>query len=483
MKKNKVKVAERLTLIAAFAALTMTACKEGFDEDESFVSRVTGQQLESPSLTDQNFTVVPITDETSRITINWPLIEGAGGYHLTIYNVDDPQNPQTLVDEVIDGTTYQMIGNEDTNYKFTLQTEGNEKWHNTTATSASEYLWGTLPKATLVPAGVDLVSWMKDNLDPDATEEQRFELAAGTYQLDGVLDFGTKKVTLRGNKSQRTQLVLGANGVITTSAGLKLKFLNIDASASNQYGVIECSDKVDASVPNLRGRAYYLNDSIVVKHCWVKDAKSSLFHIGNNSWGVSYLIVRDCIVQLDNDGSLYNNGAVISTFSPKNLYNGKSSTYAGIRYIDLERNTFFNTKDNNKNMFIKLRTNNFANLFDTNEGGCVMKQNTFSKTMTAGSATVYFARFTPNNALYTLDIQQNCFYDCFRVSSLIQSQNTKVVEENTVFAANGLHANDSTMFQIVDPGFGEVLQSLDFSKENGGVNFKNSTGNGDPRWK
>lgn len=482
MKRTRVRVASFLAFAAAFAAMTMTACQEGFDDNETFQSRVTGQQLESPTLTAENFKFVPVTDETSRITINWPLIEGAGGYHLIVSNMDDPQNPIVLVDEVIDGTTFQMIGDEDTNYKFSLQTEGNAQWNNTAAPSASEFLWGTLPQATLVPAGADLVAWMKENL-ADTDQEQRFELAPGTYNLNEVLDFGTRKVTLRGNKSQRTQLVLGQKGAITTSAGLKLKFLNVDASASESYGVIECSDQVDASVDNLRGRAYYLNDSIVVKHCWFKDVKSSLFHIGNNSWGVTQLMVRDCIVQLDNDGTVYNNGAVISTFSPKNLYNGKSSTYAGIRYIDIERSTFYNIKENNKNMFIKLRTNNFANLFDTNEGNCIMKQNTFSKTMTAGSGTVYFARFTPNNALYELDIENNVFYDCYRVSSLIQSQNTKKVEENSVFAVNGVHSNDSTMFAIQDPGFGDVLQSLDFSKENGGVNFKSNNGNGDPRWK
>ena len=481
MNRNQVKVAGCLAF-AALAAMTFTACHEGFDEDESFQSNVRGQQLQSPSLTDQNFSISTLTDETSRVTITWPLIEGAGGYHLIVQNVDDPSNPVTLIDEVVDGTSYTMTGEEDTNYKFTLQTEGNARWNNTGAAQASEYYWGTLPKATEIPAGADLVSWFKENLDPDATEEQRFELAAGTYTLSGVLDFGTKKVTLRGNKSQRTQLVLGEQGVITTSAGLKLKFLNVDASASQQTGVIECSDQVDASVPNLRDRAYYLNDSIVLKHCWFKDVQGCLFHIGNNSWGVTQLLIRDCIVQLNNDGTRYANGAVISTFSPKNLYNGKSSTYAAIRYIDLERNTFYNTQSNAKNMFIKLRTNNFANLFDTNEGGVVMKQNTFSKTMTDGSSTVYFARFTPNNALYTLDIEDNIYYDCWRVSSLVQSQNTKKLDGNTVYAERGLHSNDSTLFVIQNPGFGEVTQSLDFSKQNGGVSFKPAGTNGDPRW-
>ena len=49
------------------------------------------------------------------------------------YNVDDPDNPEEVASDTIDGTSFQFKIAEDTNYKIEVRTLGNKAKNNTEA--------------------------------------------------------------------------------------------------------------------------------------------------------------------------------------------------------------------------------------------------------------------------------------------------------------------------------------------------------------
>lgn len=488
MKKSRISVLAMLSSAFICAMTVLSSCANGFDSDETFTSLVTNSTLQSPELTSENISVKTDAVGNELIQVSWKHVSGASGYHCIINNVDDPTNPTVIYEGDVDGTSISFTKEADTSYEISVRTLGNTKYGNTDASDASVVSYTTMDPATSVPSGVDLVTYFKENLK-QTSDEQIFELASGAnYTLSQELDFGDKKVQLRGNKVRHSQITLTGNGVITTSTRLTLKFLNIDATAADQIGVIQCSTEPAASCTNplnvgYKDRAYALAEDITLKSCYFRGVQGCLFYIGQNSWAVKGFNMDNCLVQLNNDGTRYNNGAVICTFSKENLYNGKSSTFSAIRNIDIKNCTFWNIQQNSKNMFIRLRTNVFSNIFDTAEGSCSIQNCTFSKTMTGGSGTVYFARFTPNDALYPVTFKNNVIYDCYRVSSLFQARNTLDVSDN--YAQNvttATYSNDSTYLTIGKVGISEVNNALDFSQTNGGVSFKASVPGGDPRW-
>ena len=57
---------------------------------------------------------------------------GAGGYQVTFYNIDDPDNPVVIGEEneVVDKCTITRDITEDTKYKVAVRALGNQKYNN-----------------------------------------------------------------------------------------------------------------------------------------------------------------------------------------------------------------------------------------------------------------------------------------------------------------------------------------------------------------
>lgn len=138
--------------------------------------------------------------------------------------------------EFIDGCSVELEVEEDTKYKFLIKTIGNKQFNNKDAEKACEISFSTLLETyASIPSGVDLTQWFIDNPLPETDmepnedgtlKELAYELEAnGEYTISGPIDFGARKVTIRGNKINHSKITFGQSGRILTQNGLKIKFM------------------------------------------------------------------------------------------------------------------------------------------------------------------------------------------------------------------------------------------------------------------
>ena len=490
--------------LAAVGALFFGSCAtDGFDENEKFDNGVSGVTLESPELSADNFKTVAASDGSDKLQVSWKVVYGAGGYECKAYNVDDPTNPVELVDTIIDGTSFQFKVAEDTNYKVSVRSLGNEAKNNKEAETASEASYSTLVPAVVIPNNSDIAEFIAANLQA-SDKEQAFELeAGGTYTCNEAVDFGTNKMTLRGNKLNHALVTMGAGASIQTSAQLKVKFINFDCSAStHKGGVIELSENPDASCSaeaqgvgaGKNGGApadvYILQDPVIIQDCAFKNVIDGVFSVGQCSWGVADVRILNSVVQLNNNGSKNSNGAVICGYS--NGYkapSGGSFWYGGIKSITIKNSTIYNIASNDKNRLIRFNNKDLDRAFPTASGSLTMMDNTFIRVMDKKE----FGNNTPNAATYVITYDNNIFYDCWRINKLIQGNCKKEYHQelNTIWGiANSVDGTDKgSLATEEDAGFNldETKKELDFTQPNYGINFT-ATGAisstiGDPRWK
>ena len=468
--------------------LGLASCAQGFDSNELYTSKVTNSQLASPAESDLTFTSKVNPDGTESIQVAWPVVSGAGGYQCSAYIVDDPANPVEIFNQVVDGTSFLFDKQEDTKYEVSVQTLGDESLGNTDAASATVCAYSTLLTAQVIPAGTDIVEFVKANM-VDQDTEQAFELEAGaSYTIDSELDFGTNQVTFRGDKTNRPTVTFGIDGVIRTSAGLKIKFINFDCTQQASYGVVECSNNPPSSLAGPKANAYYLQNPIIFQECFFKNVPCCLFTVGHCTWAIEDVRVDNCIVQLDNDGSRWSNGSVISGYSTDFYYEGGQQWYGGIKSITVRNSTIYNIKGNSKNRMVRFNNNTLSRVFATNTGSATFENNTFSQTFTDKE----FGNNTPNNADYTITFNGNICYDCYRLQKFIQG-NCKLnidIRSNTAWGVTWpTDDTDKTRCATEEnPQFaGDITQPLDLTQPNGGVNFRAggpiSSTIGDPRWR
>ncbi len=492
----------RVGALIAFASLFLYSCAEDGFTEETFTSDVWNSQLESPKLDSACFATKVASDGSDQVQVSWKVVHGAGGYEYEVQNVDDPNNPVKLLKDTVDGTSFLFAKSEDTNYKVSVRSLGNAAYNNTAATTATDYTYSTLVSAQIIPVGTEISAFIKEHL-LDVTTEQAFELeAGGEYALDGDIDFADKKVTFRGNKITRPIVTFGANGVIRTSAGLKIKFINFDCTAqTNKGGVVELSSTPPSSVTGESlgikngkdgavQKCYYLLDPIIFQDCAFKNVTCCLFTVGQCSWGVSDVRVNDCIVQLNNNGTAWSNGSIISGFSHSGTYEGTSGVYwyGGIKDITVKNSTLYNIVSNGSNRFVRFNNNTLDRVFSTADGSATITNCTLYKVFDNKE----FANNTPNQAKYVITFKNNICYDVFRLQKFIQGNcNTTGVDmkTNTIWGiVNPVDATDKSKWATEENAAfsGVVNQALDFTKSDFGIDFK-ATGAisstiGDPRW-
>lgn len=488
--------------LAAVGAMFLGSCAEGFDSNETFDSGVSNTALSSPELSVSNFSKKANSDGSESIQVKWKAVTGAGGYECKAYNVDDPSAPQELAVDTVDSPVFTFKCSDDTKYKVSVRTLGNEKKNNTEAAEANSAEYSTLVPAQVIPVGTDVAEFVNSHL-LDTQDEQAFELEANAeYSMESDIDFQDKKVTFRGDKIHRPILKLGANGVIRTSAQLKVKFINFDCTdLANKGGVVELSSNPPASLSaealginngkdNKPADVYILQEPIIFQDCAFKNVPCCLFTVGQCSWGVSDVRVMNCVVQLNNDGNAWSNASVISGFTHKGKApSGGSFWSGGIKNIMVKNSTIYNIVSNSRNRLIRFNNSALDRVFATPDGTCIMTDNTFIRVMDKKE----FGNNTPNENTYVITYDNNIFYDCFRLQKFIQSKCRKEYHQelNTVWGiANAVDNTDKTSLATEeDPGFNidETKKELDFTQPNYGINFTAvgaiSSKIGDPRWK
>jgi len=297
----------------AICALLAVGCADHYDGDETWSPQVKNATLTSP---DASKITITSSADGSTMTIAWPVVYGAGGYAVELYNVNDPNSPVLVKTDTIDGCSFRVNREEDTNYSLNIRTLGNQKYNNREAQDQTEYKFNTfLPTYAEIPDGSDLKAWFAENPIPaDSTSHLCYDLVpGGNYTVSGKIDFYGHQVTLRSSsKANYANIVMEAGSYFSTYAGFTLKYLNINAEATNKP-LISFSDEPDESIKNLIGEkgCYFIMDPVVVQGCNITNLGSSIVASNSAKYDVRVVSINNTIVQLDKTLPAANSAAVI----------------------------------------------------------------------------------------------------------------------------------------------------------------------------
>lgn len=308
-KKNKLLLKVQSYFAVVSTLLLLFSCANGYNDEWSFSSSVTNTQLKSP----EEIEITTKTNEKGEdlLQIEWSVVHGAGGYQFTLYNIDDPESPTPVGEEneVIDGCTVSRIVQEDTRYKISILTLGNDKYNNKGAEQPSILEHSTLvPTIATIPDGSDIAEFFNQNPIKQSKEEQAYELiAGGNYTINSELKFGLNWITLRGDKINRANVVYGIDGRISTMGGLKIKFINFDCtnlnSGSSNSSFLLLDSNPDESIKG-KGDYYIIEKDIAIQSCNIKGINKHLLYDNNKKYCSKTFRIQDCIISLNSTNEI-----------------------------------------------------------------------------------------------------------------------------------------------------------------------------------
>lgn len=466
-------------------SLVFASCADVYDGNEQFSSSVKNSQMQSPVADAINIEATP--DGATQI-ISWPVIEGAGGYHLTLKDVTDPTNEVVLADSIIDGCSFSVDRAEDTNYELAITTLGNKRYNNTDAAAATSVEYTTfLPAMGLIPAGSDIKEWFEANPIPEGTDKENhvFDLEAGAeYTLNGELDFGLNTVTLRTPSTLRAKVTYGEKGNFYTNAGFNLKNLILDCSAqtSSSASVISLCKEPNAAILGLTGKDYYnIMDPITIQNCDIDGVNAYLFYDSNKKYCTQNFLIKNSVIHFTTTSASLASNALV------NAYGG------GIAHTAVENSTIWSTTAIAQKYFLRFNNSfRYDRVFDEavwpdNTFTLDIKNSTFYKVAEAGQMGNY-SSFV-NKQTTTFNIQKNIFVECGsgqvarRLIDRYQTGPTYNFQYNTYWwqgaTETGYDSYDKSGTVIdADPAFADP--------ENGNFTVGGAQqiamGCGDPRW-
>lgn len=303
--KEKHLLLQRTTLILIMGVFIFSYCTDiGVYKGSDFTSDVMNTTLTSPDEDEIQFTPSP---DGSMVTISWPVVHGAGGYEFTLYINDDPDNPVAVGEEnqIVDGCIVQRELEDDTSYKVVVRTLGNQSYNNKEANTASSKEFSTMiPTYATIPSGIDLYEWFNENPMPEGMENEELAYVLepnGNYTMSGIVDFGNQLVTFRGDKIRKPSVTMGAGGRLSTTAGLKIKFIDFDISAvdgsSSSAAFLLLSSTPNEDIKGT-GDYYLIEDPIVIQSCNITGVQRQLVFDNNKKYCVQTLLIDDCIINL-----------------------------------------------------------------------------------------------------------------------------------------------------------------------------------------
>lgn len=479
---------------AAMVAFAVS-CAQGAD-DESWSAGVTNSDLEAPTIDDSCFDVIS-TSDGEKVQFTWPVVYGAGGYHVTVY---EESNPETaLVDEDVDGQTVTFPMVEDTNFNITVTTLGNNRYNNEQS-EAGVYTFSTFGTMCEIPNGSDIAEWITANYV--APEKEIFGLvyqlaAGGQYTLNSAVDFKLDKVMLRtADASNPATVTVDGAGCLMTQAGLKVLNVKFDCSTSTASGLVSMSPNPDPSIENTvlgytgGNSGYFLVlKPIILENVWVKNLPKALLYDNQQKYGVKDFRLLNCLIQCNNS----------SGDSFLNFYKAGGV----IRDMTIQNNTIWNIVKNSSAYFIRFQNaSNSQKVFGSNSSvqsnlNHVWDHNTFAKMFTGKD----FGNNMPTRANAYFTMTNNNFFDVFRLYQYLQNNATTHCKDNAIWYVEASPQSNDTGGRKPDTGDAYFalqeegttpnanaadLPVLDLNAENGGVNFKASgalsSTVGDPRW-
>jgi len=323
-------------LLLAASLFLFGSCTVGLHEEGEFNPGVSNTILSAPEVTAR------ANADGSQTELSWPVVMGAGGYELTLYDINDPDNPRVVVVEkamesseedipdkvetiiyenyFVDGSIVLVPRYEDTNYKLLIKSLGNPKYNNKDSETKEVLFTSIVPKLndTPIPAGTDLTQWFAENqtLINAQTEEFALELTGGeTYKMSGPVNLGNHLFTLRSSdKTNLPTIEMEATASFVTETGLKIKYVNLDCTNmtdKNSSIIAYAKEPTIAKTQN-----HYLIPKgfpVVLQNCYVKNLKTHLFYDNDAAWAVYTQMIKNCVIELDqktmdsNDASVAHN--------------------------------------------------------------------------------------------------------------------------------------------------------------------------------
>ncbi len=483
MKPTKSKKTNLLLMGAVFC-FTAFSCVDGYHDDTVWSSSVKNTQLESPAA--DQITVNFSADGTGQ-TINWPLVPGAGGYQVTVYNVDDPANPVLIGEEneVVDGISTTRPSTEDTRFKVVIKTLGNAKNNNLEAVAPTEKAYDNMLAVTaIIPDGTNLSDYFKANPIPASPTELCYELVAGgIYTMSDTISIRQTTVTIRGDKVVHPKITVTDGSFVNGGAGFKLKFIDMDYAGFTGLATTAVI-LMDANIATtgLSTGGYVVVPTtapIAIQSCKITGLKYYLFFDSSKKYAIGTFLIKDCIIGRSLNQSL----------------SAEIRFGAGmVKDLTITKSTFYSEVADGSNRFIQISSSNVSSVKPATEtwasGSLTVTNSTFLQCCKTTQS------FNSNGAMRQVGdkvtIMNNIFVDSFNQEAIrrFRSSNTTPVFTGgyNSYWYNGIFPlNEKTHAQ--GDNSGTIIETdPQLTREAGTANFtlagpdQIAARTGDPRW-
>ena len=461
----------------AGGALTMASCAQDDLTGEQFGSGVRNSQLVAPSA--DQISVTPSTDGSQQI-IAWPVVEGAGGYHAVLTNVD---NGEVVKDTLIDGITFAAQRIEDTNYTLALSVLDNEKLNNKGSEAVTKAFSTFTATYQVIPDGTDLATYFEEYAVPDEglTTMLCYDLQpGGEYTMSKSVDFGNKQVTLRTTSiSNHAKLKFTADNVsIKTGTIFALKNLDIDASQS--FDPLISLSTPDESIKGT-GDYYIVRGALTINGCNITGVNNNLIYDGNKKYCYESVVINNTMAHLTLSSQTNVSGNAVIYFK-----GGFANT------LQVSNSTIWNTGDSDSKYFVQYNNSGRATRAGYNNSNVNFLNCTFYNIAKTGQWANY-GGFNGQKCSY-FDVERNIFVDCGNKQvirrilggrsassyDVVKTQFNTYMFDGEFESTGGIVENYDVTGNCLetDPGFKDAKNG-DFTIS-GSAQLENKTG--DPRW-
>ena len=425
---------------------TLNSCTQGIDP-ESFDPGVSNTQLTAPTIT-----AVSSADGSETI-LSWPVVMGAGGFQMSLYNINDEQKPIAIFeDSIIDGCQCSVPTAEDTNYKLEVKTLGNDKYNNL-ASEVSEFKFTTfVPQINeeALPAGTDIAQWFIQNQELISSKKEEYALVltgGNEYVMNSTVNLGNIPFTLRSDDASNPATIkMGAESAFITESGIKIKNVNFDCigMTDKNSAIIKLSD---THLSNNVNGWYLINEgnSVTLQGCNIKNLSGRLIWDQTQPYVIEKKKKKNCIIGLDQVAQL-----------SKGVHSIELSYSFPINFT-LESSTVYSTTDSPKDKYVYFIAYVSKRQYEVADGRyptCMI--NWFNNTMyhvtkSASGRSQGFAnwgRLKGQKCAY-VNVHNNIFVDCSsnRVvrQSFLQGQNGGMIFtfEKNCYWYNGASAGNN----------------------------------------
>jgi hypothetical protein len=394
MKKIHLLATMKLCLLFS-AGMLMAACDDTYDGKDRYESSVKNATLESPT----EITITQSSDGSS-MTIEWPVVYGAGGYEFKLINANGGEE---LVSKTIDGCKVTASCEEDMLYRISVRTLGNTNLNNTEAATAlvKEYSTFTETYAKIEPC--DLYEYFQNNpISEDATEELNFDLMpGGQYTLSQPLNLNFKKVVLRSSdKANHANIAIAKDAYFELTNDFSLKYINLDCSQTETpiLMMYKYADEAEVAPYLEKPKNYYLINFLRLIGCDFRSVIGSLYYDNNLAYAVVNFVVKNTLIEMN------------TTTDKVKFESFISCQGGGVKDFSIVNSTVYQKGTGNSKYF--LRYNNSCRV---DRLGWTTSDHT---TLTYTNCTFYkvasglWANYSGISNYSIYDLQNNIWYDC-----------------------------------------------------------------------